>query len=48
MLRRAAAKAAFNLIEGYLNGLALDILLTQSVSKRCILEFSDRRLCVEY
>jgi hypothetical protein len=29
---RATAKAAFNLIEGYLNGLACDILLLKSVS----------------
>lgn len=33
-LLRATAKAAFNLIEGYLNSLALDILVTQTVSDK--------------
>jgi hypothetical protein len=45
-LRRAAVKAAFNLVEGYLNGLALDILLTQSVSgedKSKLSEWDDGR-----
>jgi hypothetical protein len=32
-LRRAVAKASFNLLEGYLNGLALDIQLTQRITK---------------
>ncbi|MGH9605418.1 MAG: hypothetical protein ACRD3N_06930 [Terracidiphilus sp.] len=32
-LVRAAAKAAFNLLEGYLNGLACDILLIRTVSQ---------------
>ena len=45
-LGRAAAKAAFNLLEGYLNGLALDILLTQSVSdenRRILSEWDEER-----
>lgn len=33
-LRRATTKAAFNLLEGYLNGLALDIQLTMEVSAK--------------
>lgn len=33
-LLRSTAKAAFNLLEGYLNGLAFDILLTQEVSEK--------------
>lgn len=33
-LRRATAKAAFNLLEGYLNGLALDVQLMLAVSAK--------------
>lgn len=33
-LRRSAVKAIFNLLEGYINGIAWDVLLTRSVSAK--------------